>query len=194
MQGPDEGIGALALHPGGSMFLLGGRHRTRAPSLGVYVWGRSAEALPRLAKALPGGAQRAFVNAAFNTSGFQLATLAGGPDHMLTIWDWQLGEPLLQCKSTAQEVGAKVQAASRCKCCPYGWELVCNGKRETLCDHFQSFSSLSQVLSLSWPRPHAHQVGLAAGETPPTKQPHWAGGRCHGPAVSCNRRRWQLSR
>ncbi|KAK9834537.1 hypothetical protein WJX74_003954 [Apatococcus lobatus] len=103
-QGPDEGIGALAMHPGGAMFLLGGRHRTRPPFLGVYGWGQTGEALPKLVKALPGGAQKGFVNAAFNTSGFQLATVAGGPDHMLTIWDWQQGEPLLQSKSTGQEV------------------------------------------------------------------------------------------
>lgn len=86
------------------MFALGGRHRSRVPSLRVYKWGQTGEALPVLEKALPAGAQRAFLDAAFNASGAQLATIAAAPDHMLTIWDWQQGEPLLQCKSSGQEV------------------------------------------------------------------------------------------
>ena len=105
MQGPDEGVGTLAMHPSGFMFVLGGRHSMRPPSLGVYAWGQTGKALPLMATALAGGAPRASVAAAIDESGAKLATIATAPDHMLTIWDWQAGEPLLQCKSTGQEVG-----------------------------------------------------------------------------------------
>ena len=40
----------------------------------------------------------------FNVNGNYLATIGGSPDHMLTIWDWNLGTIILRAKAFSQDV------------------------------------------------------------------------------------------
>jgi len=49
------------------------------------------------------GAAKVYVNAmAFDASGEKLATVAGDPDYMLTIWEWKKQEPTLRAKAFSQ--------------------------------------------------------------------------------------------
>lgn len=53
---------------------------------------------------LEGAAKRSFTCASYNSSGELLATQAGHPDFMLTIWRWEQAEVVLRSKSFQNDV------------------------------------------------------------------------------------------
>lgn len=40
----------------------------------------------------------------FSNSGKHLASVAGDPDHMLTIWDWENNSIILRAKAFSQDI------------------------------------------------------------------------------------------
>jgi len=97
IHGHADGIGAFAVHPSRECFAFG--EIGQAPDIHIY----SYPALQSKHK-LPNGTQRRYSDMQFNVAGNYLATIGGAPDHMLTIWDWQLGSVILRAKAFSQEV------------------------------------------------------------------------------------------
>ncbi|EPZ33083.1 PAS domain-containing protein [Rozella allomycis CSF55] len=58
----------------------------------------------KLFRVLKGGAERQFSCMNFHPNGNLLATVAGSPDFMLTIWDWKQEKIVLRYKAFSQEV------------------------------------------------------------------------------------------
>jgi len=65
----------------------------------VYAW-PSFE----LAATLPGGTERAYSAACFDSAGQLLAAVGSAPDYMLTLWSWRSGQVVLRSKAFSQEV------------------------------------------------------------------------------------------
>ena len=98
------GIGALALHPNGTTFLVAENCKCRCPN--AYVYNYSSENGIQLFRVLRSGTERSYSTAAFNHTGDKLATVGSSPDYMLTLWDWQEERVILRTKAFGQEVSA----------------------------------------------------------------------------------------
>ncbi|XP_037835456.1 cilia- and flagella-associated protein 44 [Kryptolebias marmoratus] len=91
------GIGAIAVHPSRDYFVVA--EKGNKPDVIVYEY-------PSLKpyRVLRGGAEREFSFLDFNRAGSLLASVAGEPDFLLTLWTWSQEEVTLSCKTVSQEV------------------------------------------------------------------------------------------
>ncbi|KAA0161657.1 hypothetical protein FNF28_04961 [Cafeteria roenbergensis] len=96
-----RGIGAIAVHPAGSLLAVAERAApsTGAPAVYLYEW-------PGLCvrRVLRGGTERSFAHLAFSPDGSRLATVGAAPDFLLAVWDWSSERLLLKAKAFAQDV------------------------------------------------------------------------------------------
>eukprot|EP01084_Bolivina_argentea_P128345 226877_1 len=97
IHGHSNGIGAFAIHPNKKYFAFGEIGHT--PNIYIYSYPELKEQ-----KVLSNGTQRKYNDMEFNVNGNYLATIGGTPDHMLTIWDWQIGTVILRAKAFSQDV------------------------------------------------------------------------------------------
>jgi WD40 repeat protein len=103
IQGLDGGgIGATALHPDRSFFLVAEKSKVRQPN--VYVYCRLATGTIELHRVLRNGTERAYSAASFNQDGSMIATVGSAPDYMITLWDWRKEHIILRSKAFSQEV------------------------------------------------------------------------------------------
>lgn len=103
LPGIDEnGVGAMAVHPSRSYIAVGGKGFN--PRIFIYSYPDL-----EIVKICSGGAERGYASLHFNVngeSGDKLASVATGPDFMLTIWDWQNEAVELHSKAFGQDVVA----------------------------------------------------------------------------------------
>ena len=97
------GIGALAVHPCESLFLVAEQRKTGAPNAYIYRYQGSTQP-PELLQTLPAGTERAYAAAAFSSDGKMLALVGSAPDHMLSLWQWREGSIMLRCKAFSQDI------------------------------------------------------------------------------------------
>ncbi|XP_036602238.1 cilia- and flagella-associated protein 44 [Trichosurus vulpecula] len=92
-----RGIGALAVHPDKTYFVLA--EKGFYPNVVIYDY----PAL-RPYRILRGGTDEAYAYASFNFTGSLLATVGGHPDFTITVWNWKEEQPILRTKAFSQEV------------------------------------------------------------------------------------------
>jgi len=85
------GVGSFAVHPTRKSFTVG--EKGKDPKLCVYEY-PSLD----LIKILRNGAVRSYACMSYSSGGGKLATVSGSPDFMLSIWDWNNEQMLLQSK------------------------------------------------------------------------------------------------
>ncbi|CAJ1987419.1 cilia and flagella associated protein 44 / CFAP44 [Leishmania donovani] len=97
--GPQDGaVGAVAVHPGGTSYVVGERCPVN-PLLRAYGWPSRAQS-----KTFAGGAEVGYSALAFNVGGSRLASVASAPDYTLAIWDWENTSLLLRSKCFNSDV------------------------------------------------------------------------------------------
>ena len=101
LPGIDEnGVSAVAVHPSRCYIAVGGKGFN--PRIFIYSYPDL-----EIVKVCSGGAERGYASLNFNVdgdSGDKLASVATGPDFMLTIWDWQNEAVELHSKAFGQDV------------------------------------------------------------------------------------------
>jgi WD40 repeat protein len=103
LEGRDSGgVGAVALHPDRSLFLVAEKSKRGSPN--VYIYRRLASGSIELHRVLRNGTEHAYSAVSFNRDGSMIATVGSAPDYMLTLWDWQKEHIVLKCKAFSQEV------------------------------------------------------------------------------------------
>ncbi|XP_072470087.1 cilia- and flagella-associated protein 44 [Notamacropus eugenii] len=92
-----RGIGALAVHPDKTYFVLA--EKGFYPNVIIYDY-------PNLRpyRILRGGTDETYAYASFNFTGSLLATVGGYPDYTITIWNWKEEQPILRTKAFSQDV------------------------------------------------------------------------------------------
>jgi WD40 repeat protein len=91
------GIGAIAVHPSGTLFAVG--EKGTNPNVYVYEYPEI-----KLVRVLRNGTERAYSDMRFSKDGSKLATVGGAPDYLLYIWDWENEAVLLRTKAFSQDV------------------------------------------------------------------------------------------
>ena len=86
-----SGIGSFVVNPSRETFAVG--EKGRYPKVCIYEY-PSLE----LVKILRNGAARSYACMCYSESGEKLATVSSTPDFMLSIWDWDKEQMLLQSK------------------------------------------------------------------------------------------------
>ena len=86
-----SGIGAFVVHPSRETFAVG--EKGRNPKVCIYEY-PSLD----LIKILRNGAARSYACMCYSEGGEKLATVSSTPDFMLSIWDWNKEQMLLQSK------------------------------------------------------------------------------------------------
>ena len=100
VQGPEEGgVGAIAVHPDKSRYVVCDKQRTTQPMITGYNWPERTKAFQ-----MRNGAVLGFSACAFNDSGSLLATVAVEPDYAITLWDWKQEKVVLRSKAFGSDV------------------------------------------------------------------------------------------
>ena len=92
-----RGVGSFVVHPRLPLVAVG--EKGNDPNVYIYqypTW--------ELVHVLQKGAERSFSCMQFSTDGSMLATVAGSPDFIITIWDWRQERITLHTKAFGQEV------------------------------------------------------------------------------------------
>jgi len=85
------GIGCFVVHPTRATLAVG--ETGRAPKVCIYDYPNFD-----LIKVLRNGAARSYSCMSYSRTGQKLATVSGSPDFLLSIWDWDKEQMLLQSK------------------------------------------------------------------------------------------------
>ena len=86
-----SGIGSFVVHPSRETLAIG--EKGKFPNVYIYEY-------PSLnvVKILRNGAVRGYACMCYSANGRKLATVSSSPDYMLSIWDWENEQMLLQSK------------------------------------------------------------------------------------------------
>ncbi|KAI8897709.1 WD40-repeat-containing domain protein, partial [Globomyces pollinis-pini] len=91
-------VGAIAVHPT-KKYIAFAEVSEKDPN--IYIYQYPSMLIHRI---LRGGAVRGYSDICFNSSGTKIASVAGDPDYMLTIWNWKEESILLRSKAFSQDV------------------------------------------------------------------------------------------
>ncbi|EGB09320.1 hypothetical protein AURANDRAFT_13977, partial [Aureococcus anophagefferens] len=92
-----SGIGSFVVHPSRETFAVG--EKGKLPNVYIYEYPTL-----NIVKVLRNGATRGYACMCYSDNGQKLATVSSTPDFMLSIWDWNNEQMLLQSKAFGQEV------------------------------------------------------------------------------------------
>ena len=86
-----SGIGSFVVHPSRETFAVG--EKGKLPNVYIYEYPTL-----NIVKVLRNGATRGYACMCYSDNGQKLATVSSTPDFMLSIWDWNNEQMLLQSK------------------------------------------------------------------------------------------------
>ncbi|KAH9499273.1 hypothetical protein Btru_003581 [Bulinus truncatus] len=90
-------FGALAIHPSRKLFAAA--EKGKNPLIGIWSWPKL-----QLFRKLKEGTEKVYASVNFSPNGQLLASQGGGPDFLITVWNWLAETPVLRVRSHAQDV------------------------------------------------------------------------------------------
>jgi len=92
-----DGVGSVCVHHTKKYFAVG--EKGVRPNVYIYEWPSL-----KLFRVLRGGTELSYAHVEFSASGDSIATLGGGPDYTLTVWEWRKQRTVLKNKAYGSDV------------------------------------------------------------------------------------------